>query len=178
MVNCNPSQTPIETESKLGSDVQQAYIYMHDPREPHFLALKRILRYIGLTVLLLDAQLQVTVFFLATTYSLGPLSVSRRFLVPVQRRSIVVRIRQKSQENHKKMGKHGHENGRVNKSRKQSQEKVKLQSKGSQTQSNPVKLCQTQNDKTKNNSFLSLNFQKWSLTPYWASKPLNGPEIP
>ncbi|GJR42176.1 ribonuclease H-like domain-containing protein [Tanacetum coccineum] len=90
MVNCNPSQTPIETESKLGSDVQQAYIYMHDPREPHFLALKRILRYIGLTVLLLDAQLQVTVFFLATTYSLGPLSVSRRFLVPVQRRSIVV----------------------------------------------------------------------------------------
>ncbi|GJW59558.1 hypothetical protein Tco_0108893, partial [Tanacetum coccineum] len=39
-----------------------------------------------------------------------------------------------------KTGKHGHENGRVNKSRKQSQEKVKLQSKGSQTQSNPWKL--------------------------------------
>ncbi|GJT85555.1 reverse transcriptase domain-containing protein [Tanacetum coccineum] len=42
-----------------------------------------------------------------------------------------------------KTGKHGHENGRVNKSRKQSQEKVKLQSKGSQTQSNPVNNGQT-----------------------------------
>ncbi|GKC56807.1 ribonuclease H-like domain-containing protein [Tanacetum coccineum] len=76
MDNCNPSQTPIDTESKLGSDgdpvsdptlyrslagslqyltftrsdisyaVQQVCLYMHDPREPHFSALKRILRYV------------------------------------------------------------------------------------------------------------------------------------
>ncbi|GJT33289.1 ribonuclease H-like domain-containing protein [Tanacetum coccineum] len=75
MVNCNPSRTPIDTESKLGADgdlvfdltlyrslagslqyltftrpnisyvVQQVCLYMHDPREPHFSALKRILRY-------------------------------------------------------------------------------------------------------------------------------------
>ncbi|GKE74395.1 ribonuclease H-like domain-containing protein, partial [Tanacetum coccineum] len=76
MVNCNPSQTLVDTESKLGGDgdpvsdltlyrslagslqyltftrpdisyaVQQVCLYMHDPREPHFAALKRILRYI------------------------------------------------------------------------------------------------------------------------------------
>ncbi|GKE70121.1 ribonuclease H-like domain-containing protein, partial [Tanacetum coccineum] len=74
MANCNPSRTPIDTESKLGSDgdpvsnptlylslagslqyltftppdisyaVQQVYLYMHDPWEPYFSALKRILR--------------------------------------------------------------------------------------------------------------------------------------
>nr|GEX07090.1 hypothetical protein [Tanacetum cinerariifolium] len=72
MDNCNLSWTPIDTESKLGSDgdpvldqtlyrshagslqcltftrpdisyaVQQVCLYMHDPREPNFLALKRI----------------------------------------------------------------------------------------------------------------------------------------
>ncbi|GJX92675.1 ribonuclease H-like domain-containing protein [Tanacetum coccineum] len=76
MVNCNPSRTPVDTESKLGtigdvvSDltmyqslvgsmqyltftrpdisyaVQQVCLHMHDPREPHFSALKRILRYV------------------------------------------------------------------------------------------------------------------------------------
>ncbi|GJT58366.1 ribonuclease H-like domain-containing protein [Tanacetum coccineum] len=76
MVNCNLSRTPIDTESKLGSDgdpvsdptlyrilagslqyltftrpdisyaVQQVCFYMHDPREPHFSALKRTLRYV------------------------------------------------------------------------------------------------------------------------------------
>ncbi|GJU25725.1 ribonuclease H-like domain-containing protein [Tanacetum coccineum] len=76
MVNCNPSRTPIDTESKLGSDgdpvfdptlyrslagslqyftftrldisydVRQVCLHMHDPREPHFYALKRILRYV------------------------------------------------------------------------------------------------------------------------------------
>nr|GEV51571.1 ribonuclease H-like domain-containing protein [Tanacetum cinerariifolium] len=86
MVNCNPIRTPIDTESKLGSDgdpvsdptldrslacslqyltftrldisyaVQQVCLYMHDPREPHFLALKRILRYVRGT---LDYELQL-----------------------------------------------------------------------------------------------------------------------
>ncbi|GKC22770.1 ribonuclease H-like domain-containing protein [Tanacetum coccineum] len=76
MVNCNPSRTPVDTKSKLGSDrvsiqdptmyrslagglqyliftrldlfyaVQQICLYMHDPREPHVAALKRILRYV------------------------------------------------------------------------------------------------------------------------------------
>ncbi|GJX46111.1 ribonuclease H-like domain-containing protein [Tanacetum coccineum] len=47
MVNCNPSQTPIDTESKLGSDGDpKVCLYMHDPQEPYFLALKRILRYV------------------------------------------------------------------------------------------------------------------------------------
>ncbi|GJX74237.1 ribonuclease H-like domain-containing protein [Tanacetum coccineum] len=86
MVNCNLSRTPIDTESKLGSDshlvsdptlyqslasslqyltftrpdisyaVQQVCLYMHDPREPHFSALKRILRYVRGT---LDYGLQL-----------------------------------------------------------------------------------------------------------------------
>ncbi|GKC18751.1 ribonuclease H-like domain-containing protein [Tanacetum coccineum] len=70
MVNCNPSQTPVDTESKLGDDgdpmtlyrslagslqyltvtrpnisyaMQHVCLYMHDPREPHFSALKWIL---------------------------------------------------------------------------------------------------------------------------------------
>ncbi|GJX61913.1 ribonuclease H-like domain-containing protein [Tanacetum coccineum] len=80
MVNCNPGPTRIDTESKLGSDgdpvsdptlyrslagslqyltftrpyisyaVQQVCLYMHDPREPLFLALKRILQYVRSTL--------------------------------------------------------------------------------------------------------------------------------
>ncbi|GJR40193.1 ribonuclease H-like domain-containing protein, partial [Tanacetum coccineum] len=80
MVHCNPSRTPVDTESKLGPEgvpvqdptlyrslagglqyltftrldlsyaVQQVFLYMHDPREPHFAALKRILRYVRGTV--------------------------------------------------------------------------------------------------------------------------------
>ncbi|GKE01336.1 ribonuclease H-like domain-containing protein [Tanacetum coccineum] len=55
MVHCNPSRTPVDTESKLGPEdlsyaVQQVCLYMHDPREPHFAALKRILRYVRGTV--------------------------------------------------------------------------------------------------------------------------------
>ncbi|GJV15261.1 ribonuclease H-like domain-containing protein [Tanacetum coccineum] len=46
MVTCNPSRTPVDTESKLGPEVQQICLYMHDPREPHLAALKRILRYV------------------------------------------------------------------------------------------------------------------------------------
>nr|GEU98140.1 ribonuclease H-like domain-containing protein [Tanacetum cinerariifolium] len=71
MVNCNPSRTPVDTESKLRVDVKHVCLYMHDPREPHFFALKRILR---LVAPLHGDRLQVIVYFLATTYSLGPLS--------------------------------------------------------------------------------------------------------
>nr|GEX61479.1 ribonuclease H-like domain-containing protein [Tanacetum cinerariifolium] len=76
MTNCNPSRTPVDTDSKLGPEgvpiqdptlyrslasglqyltftrpdisyaVQQICLYMHDPREPYLAALKRILRYI------------------------------------------------------------------------------------------------------------------------------------
>ncbi|KAJ9536818.1 hypothetical protein OSB04_un000042 [Centaurea solstitialis] len=76
MINCKPARTPVETGHKLSADgtpvhdpslyrslagalqyltftrpdiafaVQQVCLYMHDPREPHFQALKRILRYI------------------------------------------------------------------------------------------------------------------------------------
>ncbi|GJV34588.1 ribonuclease H-like domain-containing protein [Tanacetum coccineum] len=80
MHHCNPSKTPVDTESKLGSDgnpvsdptlyrslagalqyliftrpdisyaVQQICLYMHDPRDPHFTDLKRILRYVRGTI--------------------------------------------------------------------------------------------------------------------------------
>nr|GEW52140.1 hypothetical protein [Tanacetum cinerariifolium] len=76
MQNCNPCRTPVDTESKLDSDgdpvsdptlyrslagalqyltftcpdlsyaVQQVCLYMHDPRDSHFTALKRILCYV------------------------------------------------------------------------------------------------------------------------------------
>ncbi|GJU41886.1 ribonuclease H-like domain-containing protein [Tanacetum coccineum] len=80
MQHCNPCKTLVDTESKLGSDgdpisdptlyrslagalqyltftrsnisyvVQQICLYMHDPRDPHFTALKSILRYVRGTV--------------------------------------------------------------------------------------------------------------------------------
>nr|GEW14943.1 hypothetical protein [Tanacetum cinerariifolium] len=76
MLNCNLYRTPIETEKKLGHEgspitdptlyhtlaeslqyliftrpdlsfpVQQLCLYMHDPREPHLNAMKRVLRYL------------------------------------------------------------------------------------------------------------------------------------
>nr|GEW23624.1 ribonuclease H-like domain-containing protein [Tanacetum cinerariifolium] len=76
MLTCNPCRTPVDTDSKLSTDgdpvsdptlyrslagalqyltftrldisyaVQQVCLFMHDPRKPHFLALKRILRYV------------------------------------------------------------------------------------------------------------------------------------
>ncbi|GJY66437.1 ribonuclease H-like domain-containing protein [Tanacetum coccineum] len=85
-VDCNSSRTLVDTESKLGIDgdpvydsslyrslagslqyltftrpdisyaVQQVCLYMHDPREPYFLVLKRILRYVRGT---LDYALQL-----------------------------------------------------------------------------------------------------------------------
>ncbi|GKD27629.1 ribonuclease H-like domain-containing protein [Tanacetum coccineum] len=92
MQNYNTCKTPVDTESKLGSDgdpisdpvlyrslagalqyltftrpdlsyvVQQVCLYMHDPRDPHFTALKRILYYVCGT---LDYGLQLHV--LSTT---------------------------------------------------------------------------------------------------------------
>ncbi|GKA91067.1 ribonuclease H-like domain-containing protein [Tanacetum coccineum] len=88
MQHCNPCKTLVDTESKLGSDgdpvsdhtlyrslagalqyltftlpdisyaVQQICLYMHDPLDPHFTALKRILRYVRGT---LDHGLQLHV---------------------------------------------------------------------------------------------------------------------
>ncbi|GKD20315.1 ribonuclease H-like domain-containing protein [Tanacetum coccineum] len=92
MQKCNPCKTPVNTESKLGPDgepvsdptlyrsladalqyltftrpdlsyaVQQVCLYMHDPRDPHFTALKRILRYVRGTI---DHGLQLHVSFTA-----------------------------------------------------------------------------------------------------------------
>ncbi|GJY87609.1 ribonuclease H-like domain-containing protein [Tanacetum coccineum] len=63
MVTCNPSRTPIDTKSKLGPKI---FLYMHDSREPHFAALKRILRYVRGTM---DFGLQLYVS--ATTSLVG-----------------------------------------------------------------------------------------------------------
>nr|GEW66022.1 hypothetical protein [Tanacetum cinerariifolium] len=76
MVGCNPSRTPVDTESKFGNDgdpvsdstlyrslagslqyltftrpdisyaAQQVCLHMHDPIGPHFSALNRVLRYV------------------------------------------------------------------------------------------------------------------------------------
>nr|GEW09257.1 ribonuclease H-like domain-containing protein [Tanacetum cinerariifolium] len=111
MVGCNPSRTPVDTESKLGDsgtpivdptlymslagslqyltftrpdityDVQHVCLYMHDPREPHFSALKRILRYVQGT---LDYGLQL---FSSTTDSLIAYSDADWAGCPTTRRS-------------------------------------------------------------------------------------------
>ncbi|GJS20782.1 ribonuclease H-like domain-containing protein [Tanacetum coccineum] len=111
IVNCNPNRTPIDTESKLGSDgdpvfdptlyrslagspkyltftrpnisyvVLQVCLYMHDPREPHFSALKRILRYVRGT---LDYRLQL---FSSSTIDLVAFSDADWAGCPTTRRS-------------------------------------------------------------------------------------------
>ncbi|GKE64588.1 ribonuclease H-like domain-containing protein [Tanacetum coccineum] len=69
MSNCNSTRTPVDTESKLGSDGDPVFdstlcrsladmSYMHDLREPHLAALKRVLRYVRGT---LDHGLQLHV---------------------------------------------------------------------------------------------------------------------
>nr|GEW07630.1 ribonuclease H-like domain-containing protein [Tanacetum cinerariifolium] len=58
MHNCNTCRTPVDMESKLGSDGDPVCLYMHEPRDPHFTALKRILRYVRGT---LDYGLQLHV---------------------------------------------------------------------------------------------------------------------
>jgi histone deacetylase 1/2 len=80
MLDCQPSRTPVDTSSKLSAegepfsdaplyrtisgalqylnltrldisfDVQQACLYMHDPRLPHYNHVKRILRYLKGTI--------------------------------------------------------------------------------------------------------------------------------
>ncbi|GKB85189.1 ribonuclease H-like domain-containing protein [Tanacetum coccineum] len=104
-------RTPVDTESKLGDDgdpvsdpklymslvgslqyltftrpdisyaVQQICLYMHDPREPHFSALKRILRYVRGT---LDYGLQL---FSPSTTSLVAYSDADLAGCPTTRRS-------------------------------------------------------------------------------------------
>nr|GEZ41027.1 ribonuclease H-like domain-containing protein [Tanacetum cinerariifolium] len=60
------------TRPDISYAIQQICLYMHDPREPHLAAVKRILRYI-----------RGTLFFWETTSCLGLLSASRLSLVPV-----------------------------------------------------------------------------------------------
>ncbi|GKA69735.1 ribonuclease H-like domain-containing protein [Tanacetum coccineum] len=114
MVNCNPSRTPVDTESKLGdtgdvvSDptlyrslagslqyltftrpdisyaVQQVCLHMHDPRELHLSALKRILRYVCGT---LDYGLQ---FFSSSTTDLVAYSDADWAGCPTTRRSTLI----------------------------------------------------------------------------------------
>nr|GEY49544.1 copia protein [Tanacetum cinerariifolium] len=96
MVNCNPSRTTFDTESKLGPDgvpvqdptlyrnlaggvqyltftrpdlsyaVQHICLYTHDLNEPHFAALKRILRYVHGTL-----ELGLHLYASATTSLVG-----------------------------------------------------------------------------------------------------------
>ncbi|GJT33270.1 ribonuclease H-like domain-containing protein [Tanacetum coccineum] len=67
MQHCNPCKTLVDTKFKLGSDGDPICLYMHDPRDPHFTALKRILRYVRGTI---DHGLQLHVSFTSqlTTY--------------------------------------------------------------------------------------------------------------
>ncbi|GJY81126.1 ribonuclease H-like domain-containing protein [Tanacetum coccineum] len=76
MVNCNPSQAPVDTKSKLGSEVQQICLYMHDLQEPHFAALKRILRYVRGTV---DFGLQLYISATTSLHTLSCFSVKAEY---------------------------------------------------------------------------------------------------
>nr|GEV66062.1 ribonuclease H-like domain-containing protein [Tanacetum cinerariifolium] len=53
---CIPCRAPMDIESKIGLKGAPVCLYMHDHREPHLLALKRILRYVRDT---LDHGLQL-----------------------------------------------------------------------------------------------------------------------
>ncbi|GJV84473.1 ribonuclease H-like domain-containing protein [Tanacetum coccineum] len=106
MLNCNPCRTPIDTEKKLGPEgspvtdptlyrslvgslqyltlsyaVQQLCLYMHDPREPHLNAMKRVLRYLRGTT---DLGLQL---FQSTTSQLIAYSDADWASCPATRRS-------------------------------------------------------------------------------------------
>ncbi|GKA36305.1 ribonuclease H-like domain-containing protein [Tanacetum coccineum] len=111
MSNCNATRTPVDTESKLGSDgvlisdstlyrslagglqyltftrpdisyaVQQICLHMHDPREPHLAALKWVLHYIRGT---LDHGLQL---YVSSTSQLNAYTDADWAGCPVTRRS-------------------------------------------------------------------------------------------
>nr|GEY62947.1 ribonuclease H-like domain-containing protein [Tanacetum cinerariifolium] len=81
MLNCNPCKTPIDTEKKLGSEGSQLCLYMHDPREPHLNAMKRVLRYLRGTT---DLGLQL---FRSTTSQLIAYSDANWAGCPATRRS-------------------------------------------------------------------------------------------
>nr|GEX47081.1 ribonuclease H-like domain-containing protein [Tanacetum cinerariifolium]GEX47799.1 ribonuclease H-like domain-containing protein [Tanacetum cinerariifolium] len=77
MLNCNASNTLVATESKLDPDGDPVCLFMHDPREPYFFVLKRILRYVrGPVAPPLGALPRVTMFSLATTLFHGPLNAN------------------------------------------------------------------------------------------------------
>ncbi|GJZ07879.1 ribonuclease H-like domain-containing protein [Tanacetum coccineum] len=111
MLNCNPCRTPVDTEKKIGPEgspvtdptlyrsltgalqyltftrpdlsyaVQQLCLYMHDPREPHLNAMKRVLRYFRGTT---DLRLQL---FWSTTSQLIAYSDADWAGCPAMRRS-------------------------------------------------------------------------------------------
>nr|GEX19592.1 hypothetical protein [Tanacetum cinerariifolium] len=81
MHNCNPCRTLIDSESKLGSDDDPVCLYMHDPCDPHFTALKRIIRYVCGT---LDYGLQLHV---SSTTQLSAYTDADWAGCPVTRRS-------------------------------------------------------------------------------------------
>nr|GEZ37438.1 ribonuclease H-like domain-containing protein [Tanacetum cinerariifolium] len=98
-VGCNSSRTPVDMKSKLGDGgalvfdltlYQSLAAMLWTMVCSCFPPLLQISMRIGLVVPLLDVRPQVTVCFLVTTYSPGPLSISRRSLVSVLRRSIAV----------------------------------------------------------------------------------------
>ncbi|GKF23855.1 ribonuclease H-like domain-containing protein, partial [Tanacetum coccineum] len=69
------------TRPDISYAVQQVYLYMHDPREPHFSALKRVLRYVRGT---LDYGLQL---FSSSTTDLVAYSDANWAGFPTTRRS-------------------------------------------------------------------------------------------
>ncbi|GKB74558.1 ribonuclease H-like domain-containing protein [Tanacetum coccineum] len=89
---CNPSQTPVDTKSKLGDDGDpySRFVYIsHDPREPQFVTLKRNLRF-GLAVLLLEIRyLGLLCISWQQTAHRGPLNRQPTLLVLSEESSIM-----------------------------------------------------------------------------------------
>nr|GEZ27221.1 hypothetical protein [Tanacetum cinerariifolium] len=101
MANCNPTQTSVDTESKLDTEgdpvsdpslycslavglqyltftrpdisyaIQHVCLHMYDPREPHFAALKRVFCYIRGTTLGSNFILLLLVLWLLTLIQIG-----------------------------------------------------------------------------------------------------------
>ncbi|GJS68342.1 ribonuclease H-like domain-containing protein [Tanacetum coccineum] len=71
MVSCNSSRMPVNTESKL---VQHVCLYMHDPREPHFLALKQVLRYVRVQHQRTN-HIEIDIYFVQDLVSAGQVRV-------------------------------------------------------------------------------------------------------